>query len=586
MAPLFLQGDADRDNQLTADEFGALGRGWFVAWDTNKTGILELEKIQAGLNGTMPLPGMFGPGAGAPGRPGGPGGAGGRPGNMLLGAEGKRNGLASAMGMEFPTARADLDFGGVDYPQVTVRYKGNGTYMASRNSLKRSMKVDLNDHRPGRTLGDATKLNFHTCVTDPGWMNEVLSHKLFRDAGVPAPRTAYARVHVTVPGTYDHRYVGLYSIVENVDNSFARDRFGTKKGALFKPVTRQLFEDLGNDWAAYRQSYDPKTPLSDEEIRHVLALCKLVSHASDSEFARHVGDFVDLEEFARFMAVTTWLSTMDSILGVGQNFYVYLHPKTRRFQFIPWDLDHSFGQFGMVGTQEQREHLNIHKPWDGEIRFLDRMFRVPEFKQRYLARLREFSQTIFEPGRIHAQVDQLAAVLRPAIEDESPEMARRFDQVMSGRPPEPSTMPEFGPPGAFGQATKPIKPFVVARAKSVNDQLAGTAEGMQAMRGGPFGGPGGPGMPGGGGPRGPGGFGPGMLLGPAFLSAMDTDHSGGVTSAEFQARFDAWFGGWDADSDMRLTEAELRAGIDKDLSPARSPAPGFGPPPGGFGPPP
>jgi len=27
------------------------------------------------------------------------------------------------------------------------------------------------------------------------------------------------------------------------------------------------------------------------------------------------------------MAVTVWLSNMDSILSMGQNFYVYLHPK-------------------------------------------------------------------------------------------------------------------------------------------------------------------------------------------------------------------------------------------------------------------
>ena len=238
-------------------------------------------------------------------------------------------------------------------------------------------------------------------------MNEVLSHKLFRDAGVPAPRTAYARVDVSVPGKYQREYLGLYSLVENVDNRFARDRFGTKKGALFKPVTRQLFEDLGDDWAAYRQIYDPKTPVSDEETRRVIAFSKLVSHASDTEFAARVGDFLDLDAFARFMAVTIWLSTMDSILGVGQNFYVYLHPKTGPFQFIPWDLDHSFGQFPMVGTQEQREKLSIHKPWDGSIRLLDRVFKVDAFKQRYLDTMSAFQRTIFQPERIHAQVDQL-----------------------------------------------------------------------------------------------------------------------------------------------------------------------------------
>jgi spore coat protein H len=454
------------------------------------------------------------------------------------------------------------------------------------------MKIDLNDHVPGRRIGGATKLNLHTCVTDPSWMNEVLSHKLFRDAGVPAARTAFARVLLSVPGQYDRHYVGLYSIVENVDNRFAMDRFGTRKGALFKPVTRQLFEDIGDDWSAYRQRYDPKTPVSDEETRQVIEFGRLVSHASDGEFAARVGEFLDLEAFARFMAVTTWLSTMDSILGVGQNFYVYLHPKTRQFQFIPWDLDHSFGQFGMVGTQQQRENLSIHKPWDGSIPFLDRVFKVESFKHRYLAVMRHYNQTIFQPERIHRQVDELASILRPAIQDESAEMAARFDQVTSGQPPPPSASQSFGPPGGFGQTVLPVKPFVVARARSVAAQLDGTSEGMQATRGGFFGGPGGPGgrdnngpgVPGG--PGELGGFGPGTFLGPLLLGALDADKSGHATRLECQTVFQSWFETWNTDNESNLTEAELRAGIDMELAPAPGGSSGFGPPPGGWGPPP
>lgn len=601
-APLFLTGDADGDGQLSAAEFGALSDQWFSSWDTNDAGTLDLAKIRTGLNLATPGPGQFNPGGGGPGfrgmdgpRGGGPAGGGpggGPPGNMLLGAEGKRNGLASAMGIEFPSVVADLEFDGAPYPSVSVRYKGNGTFMSSRHTPKRSMKIDLNDHVPGRHLQGATKLNLHTCVTDPSWMNEVLAHKLFRDAGVPAPRTAYARVEVTVPGKYQHQYLGLYSIVENVDNRFAQDRFGTKKGALFKPVTRQLFEDLGEDWAAYRQVYDPKTPVSDAETSRVIAFSQLVSHASEAEFAARLGEFLDLDAFARFMAVTTWLSTMDSILGVGQNFYVYLHPKTGQFCFIPWDLDHAFGQFPMVGTQEQRENLSILKPWDGSILFLDRVFRVPAFKQRYLDTLSAFQRTIFQPERIQAQVDQLQPILRPAIQEESESLVSPFDRVTRGQPPQPSSPSGFGPPAGFGQIVQPIKPFVSARAKSVADQLAGRSDGMQATRGGPFGGPGGPGGPGGGGPRGPGGpggfadFGPGTFLGPALFNALDIDKSGDATRAELQETLQAWFRAWDTDGQPGLTEAELRAGIDQDLAPTRGGMPGFGPPPGGFGPPP
>ena len=385
IAPAFLsQADLNHDGQLSKDEFTALARKWFANWDTNKANKLDEAKIREGLNASLGGPRMFG---GPPG--GGPGGWG--PGMNLQGAEGKRNGVAAMVGIEFEYVHADLEFGGQVFKDVGVRYKGNGTFMESRNSLKRSLKVELDRNVKGQSLEGVTKLNFHNNVTDASWMNEVLSFRLYRDAGVPAPRTAYARVFVTVPGKFDNQYFGLYSFVEDVDRSFLEQNFGTKRGALFKPVTPTLFADLGDDWRKYKQTYDPKTRLFEEQTSQMIHFCRLVTTGSDAEFAKAVGQFIDLEEFARFMAVMVWLSDIDGILGPGQNFYLYLHPKTQLLEFIPWDQDHSFGQFPMRGTQEEREQLSILHPWENENHFLERVFQIEAFKRLYLAALAEFS---------------------------------------------------------------------------------------------------------------------------------------------------------------------------------------------------
>jgi spore coat protein H len=397
-----------------------------------------------------------------------------------------------------------------------------------------------------------------------------------------------------VPGKYTNQYVGVYSIVENVDNNFTRSRFGTKRGALFKPTTRQLFEDVGDNWSAYQRSYGPKTPVFDEEAKRVIEFSKLVSHASDGEFAARLEEYLDLDEFARFMAVTVWLSNMDSILGMAQNFYVYLHPKTQQFQFLPWDFDHSFGQFPMAGSADELERLSLLKPWNSRVLFLERVFKVERFKRLYLARMREFSETIFKPERIQRQVDELAAVLRPAVQEESAQLLARFDQVVAGKAiagggPGGGGPPFGGPGGGFGQAMKPIKSFVAVRAQSVNEQLAGKSEGATLSRSGPGGPPGGGGGPGGPpGRGGPGGFGPGMFLGQAFMTALDADQDGVVTQTELTQGFLKWFEAWNTDQSGVLTEEQLRAGINKDFSPFRGGPPrgfGFGPPPDNFGPP-
>jgi spore coat protein H len=614
VAPIFMeQGDLNHDKRLAFDEISSLADRWFTAWDKNRLGKLDNKQLRDGVNAAMMS-------KGPPGGFGGPPG-GGAPGAIFKAADGKRNGIAGAMGINFSWVHADLEIQGQRFAEAAVRLKGNGTFLQSRGALKRSFKVNLARGFGGKKPGRISKLNFHSNVTDASWMNEVLSYRMYRDAGVPAPRTSYARVYLTVPGKYDGTYVGLYSLVENVDNNFAIDRFGTKKGALFKPVAHHLFEDIGDDWKEYRQAYDPKTPLSNEETGRVMAFCKLVSHASDDEFAAKLDSFLDIEEFSRFMAVTVWLSTMDSILAMDQNFVVYLHPKTRCFQFIPWDLDHSFGQFFPVGTPQQRENLSIHKPWTSDFLFLKRVFAVERFKRSYLARLKDLNETLGRPERLHGQVDEFATLLRPAVAEESAEKLARFDKVVAGEPvgpagfgggfggPPPSgpaapdsaqgarmdqraprgpmmgtqagpTMgppmgqgPPMGPPGMFGASTKPIKGFVTARHQSVRDQLEGVKAGDEIGDRG-FGGPAPPAgreksQP----PGMPSGFGPGMFWAPVLMSQFDTNKDSRLTRDELREGFRRWFLAWDVDKTKALTEDQLRGGLNKVFSPR-----GFGPP--------
>lgn len=434
LAPGFLKADINNDDAISAAEFRALAANWFTTWGKGQAEPLTAAQFRAGLDAAFPFPSFGGPGAGGPG--------GGAAGPRLVGEEGKRNGVAAASGVEFSYVHGKVNFEGVELDDIAARYKGNGTFMASRNNLKKSFKLDLNKYNKQNSLAGLFTVNLHSAVTDASWMNEVLAYRLFRDAGVPSPRTAYARVSLTVPGTHDNRHVGLYSLVENIDDDFAAAHFQSRKGAIFKPVTPALFHYDGDDWKKYNQAYDPKTKLTPAQKARVLAFAKLVTSGSDEEFGNQLPSFLDLDQFARFMAVTVYLSNQDSILSMGQNYYMYLHPETNKFQFMPWDHDHSFGQFPMGGSQQQREDLSIRKPWQRENRFLERVMRVEQFQKLYMARMTEFSQTLFAPARITAQVDELAKALRPAVEAESAAQLALFDKVIAGEPVNP---------GGFGQ---------------------------------------------------------------------------------------------------------------------------------------
>ncbi|HWQ92709.1 MAG TPA: CotH kinase family protein [Clostridia bacterium] len=203
----------------------------------------------------------------------------------------------------------------------------------------------------------------------------------------------------------------------------------------------------------------------------------------------------------------------------------------------------------------------MHRPWQGDNFFLERMFKVEAFKERYLARLDEFSKTIFRPERLAKQVDEIAAVIRPAVLEESESELDRFDQLVAGE--------LVSAPGPFGGSqTKPIKPFSKVRTESVMDQLASKSEGL--VPGSGFGGGGGLGM-----------------FSRSFIQALDNNKDTTVTQAEFTQGFANLFQAWNSDKSGYLTLAQVRAGIEKDLPPARQGSSRFGGgPPGNQGPPP
>ncbi len=384
-----------------------------------------------------------------------------RTGEGFIGPEGKRNGISAIRGIDFQYVHAGFDFDGRRFADVGVRYKGNGTYTSGSALGKVSLKVDLNKYVKGQKLAGLTTLNLHNNITDPSWMNEVLAYRLYRDAGVVAPRTAYARVYVTVQGR-PKRYLGLYSIVENVDGAFVESRYHVPDGALFKPVTTRLFNDLGRDWSRYNQSYDAKTTLTDADRQRIFDMADLVTHASDDVFAAKLPQFVDLDAFARYAAVLVWLGNPDSLLQQGQNFYIYVHPRTHLMSFIPWDQDHSFGQFAWSSDQQQQE-LDIMRP-GAQSRFLARVFQVEAFRQKYRAAMLQLTRTLTTPERLAAQVDELAAAIGPVVAEEP--LAGRADlfrKAVAG-----SSFPR----PFYGGTASPIKPFVRVRQASVLKQLA------------------------------------------------------------------------------------------------------------------
>ncbi len=91
-------------------------------------------------------------------------------------------------------------------PTFSLVNSGNRTLHADKRSWKINFEVaDGQD----RVVG-MSKLNLKSMCNDPSQMREALVWRLFRAAGVPAPRHTYAKLAI------NGRYLGLFSLIEQV----------------------------------------------------------------------------------------------------------------------------------------------------------------------------------------------------------------------------------------------------------------------------------------------------------------------------------------------------------------------------------
>jgi DNA-directed RNA polymerase specialized sigma24 family protein len=401
-------------------------------------------------------------------------------GKMLLrNPNASRSGLAGALGIDFPWSQGAFEFGEFRFPRVGVRFRGNGTFLQSQYGHKQSYKVDINRVDKNQRLAGETTLNFVNTIPDFSYVKDALAEKLFRELGAVAPRTAYAYLTINVPGKFTNQALGLYVLIEDIDQNFAKDRFGTKDVPIFKPVTYDLFDDTAKDWQTYRQVYDLKTKATQQQWQRVVDFARLVSHATDEEFAKALPEFLDLEEYAAFVAGHVLLSSYDGYLSNGQNFYMYLDPRSNKFGFIPWDQDHAWGEFAYVDTAVHRETASIWKPAAYKNKFLARVMKVEAFKEIYRRKLEQALSGPFTVQRLYPDIDALAAAIRPAVAAESDFRLKRFEIAVSTNwVSGPRDVEDFSAKEGPRAPAHQIKRFISARTQSVRDQLDGKAEGV------------------------------------------------------------------------------------------------------------
>lgn len=476
---------------------------------------------------------------------------------------------------DFPEQPAKVTVDGKSYT-VSIRFKGNGTYMMSGSLIKRPFKIDIDKIVKDQNINGITTLNLGNNVMDRTGLREALAYELFTQLGVPCSKTTFADVTLDIPGVAENRSVGLYSIPEQLDARFFARHYPKPVTLVLKPENANGFPKL-DTWKKYEAMYDPKGKPTEDDKKRFVEFVAFLHDSPDAEFAAKLGDYLDIENFARFLAGTVVTSAMDSILAMGHNYYIIRDPVSGKFQFLPWDLDLAFGAFPMAGADGVK--LSVNKPFTDREILLKRFLSVPKAKERYDVACRDAVAIMRKLDPLRAKLDRVVAPAiakndlanapgaqgfgmfgqRPPLQQSNPVVASNKKSVFvlqngklrqfaaNGLKPIataelPTDGPQFPGPDMFG-AGLTLTEFFTKRADFVNAELSGNVVGEQPR--GMMGAPGGP----------DGGFDLANIVAGNTITLLKHD-SETFTQSVWSAKWLALFTNSDTNHDGQLSKSE------------------------------
>jgi hypothetical protein len=216
--------------------------------------------------------------------------------------------LWNAISRAYVMVNVTVDGNALD--SVGLRLKG----FTSSVSPQKPLKIDINEYVSGKKYDGLKKFNLHNNFMDSFLQREAVAYNLYRKAGLPSPRTAYAEVYV------DDMFRGVYSITEQIDKTFLDQNFPSNKGSLYKGATGFAGLSVG---------------LKEGTLSEFDAF-------NNNLTAANLSDFVNLNSYLKQLATDIIIGDWDSYAYHRHNFYIYYEPKSQLLNFLNWDHNYAF----------------------------------------------------------------------------------------------------------------------------------------------------------------------------------------------------------------------------------------------------
>lgn len=308
----------------------------------------------------------------------------------------------------FSYITGEVSIDGVTFAEVGIRKKG---FVGSLSNSRPSLKIKLNHKGKTGSLAGWTNLTFNNNQQDESLASQFLTYQLANAMGVTAPRVSFARV------TVNGKYLGIYTHIEAVRERLLERGFGTSKGVLFEGTV----VDFVKGWA---KGFERKLGDAQRGQERIERLITVLADTEDADLMVEVGKLVDLDAFYKYWALEGLLGIWDGYTGGQNNYYVYLHPETNRFYFMPWGADASFVEYGMRGRVKGAP---MSVKTGAQLTY--RLYQTQAGRDRYKVEMLRLLKDYWSEKALLAECDRLEELLDPHLGSTQRRMTDRLDDL-------------------------------------------------------------------------------------------------------------------------------------------------------------
>ncbi|HQH70575.1 MAG TPA: CotH kinase family protein, partial [bacterium] len=208
---------------------------------------------------------------------------------------------------------------------------------------------------------------------------------------------------------------GLYTEIEQPDERFL-ERVSREGGSLYKSEGKyQLFSSVSQ----YVQTYEKETN-RDEPYDSLIEMIQQINRIPDGEVYDYFIQHFNVESYVDYLVVNACISNWDHLT---KNHFVYQDTAgTGKWEFFPWDMDRTWGEFADWNIYYNQHILTgikghpaptLSSDWWNYVQ--NRFLREDRFLTMYYNRMREFLQTVFTEERQFARIDEQDALIRDLV---------------------------------------------------------------------------------------------------------------------------------------------------------------------------